>query len=218
MNVDLAPPTFAVVDVETSGLSLRRHHVLQIGVVVVTIDGDIVDRWTSLIRPRRAPWFRVGPSRLHGIHRRHMRHAPAAQPTLDEFSRRIDGHQLVAHNATFDVDFLHKAFRRAKLPAALPTALCTLTLSRMLDPERELRHRLSDLCQRYGVDLATPHNAAADATATALVLPYLLRAHSVVDRAGLAELLVTSQDFARRGRPKPTPVVGLDDGGSRTEP
>ena len=34
-------PTFAVVDLETSGLSSRRHRVLQIGVVTVHADGTV---------------------------------------------------------------------------------------------------------------------------------------------------------------------------------
>ncbi len=39
-----------------------------------------------------------------------------------------------------------------------------------------MSHRLGDVAARYGVDLANPHDALADATATAAVLPHLLRA------------------------------------------
>ena len=67
---------FAVVDVETSGLSLRRHHVLQIGLVVVDGNGRVLDRWSSLVAPRRRWWFRVGPVGIHGIRRQMVRTAP----------------------------------------------------------------------------------------------------------------------------------------------
>jgi DNA polymerase III epsilon subunit-like protein len=70
--------------------------------------------------------------------------------------------------------------------------LCTLRMSRALDPERRLRHRLTDLCDRYGVALVRPHDALADADATAAVLPHLLRAHGVTTVDQLALLPAAS--------------------------
>ena len=65
---------FAVVDVETSGLRPGRDHVLQIAVVTVDASGDVVDRWSTLVRRRRW-WHRVGPRHIHGITRRSLRSA-----------------------------------------------------------------------------------------------------------------------------------------------
>lgn len=170
---------FAVVDVETSGLSVRRHRVLQVGVVVVDGSGHVLDRWSSLLRPRRRVLFRVGPRRLHGIDRRSLRRAPDASSVLLELGRRIDGAIFVAHNAEFDVAFLQAAAHSSGVTLVLSPTLCTLRLSRRLDPERQLSHRLGDLCQRYGVALARPHDALADADATAAVLVPLLTAHGI---------------------------------------
>lgn len=171
---------FAVVDVETSGLSLRRHHVLQVGVVVVDGEGTVIDRWSSLVAPRRRWFFRVGPTSLHGIHRRDLRGAPPAASVLAELAGRLDGARFVAHNAPFDVAFLRKVAARNGVTLPIGEPLCTLRLSRALDPERLLSHRLGDLCARYDIVLTRPHDALADADATAAVLPHLLRAHGVV--------------------------------------
>jgi DNA polymerase III subunit epsilon len=184
---------FAVVDVETSGLSLRRHHVLQIGLVVVDGHGLVLDRWSSLLAPRRRWFFRVGPTNLHGIGRSRLRSAPPAGEVLRELSARLDGSVFVAHNAAFDTQFLTKAARRHGVGLTLGEPLCTLTMSRRLDPDRALRHRLSDLCERYGVELVRPHDALADADATAAVLPHLLKAFEVTDRQSLRALLVALQ-------------------------
>ena len=70
--------------------------------------------------------------------------------------------------------------------------LCTLQLSRQLDPEHTMSHRLGDLCERCGVYLARPHDALADADATAAVLPYLLQAHSIATVDQLPEWLPAS--------------------------
>jgi len=42
-----------------------------------------------------------------------------------------------------------------------------------------LSHRLADLCSRYDIQLVRPHDALADADATAAVLPHLLQAHGI---------------------------------------
>jgi DNA polymerase III subunit epsilon len=192
-DVDL--PTFAVVDLETSGLSTRRHRVLQVGVVVVTADGTVLDRWSSLVKLHR-PLQRVGPTRIHGITRRALRGAPSLDATLDELGARIDGSIVVAHNAAFDAGFLARAVRRRPpcdpLRRGLDVTLCTLRMSRRLDPDRELSHRLADVCERYGIALVRPHDALADAEATAALLPHLLRAHGVVDTGGLEPFYVRS--------------------------
>jgi DNA polymerase III subunit epsilon len=179
---------FAVVDVETSGLSLRRHHVLQVGVVVVDGDGRVHDRWSSLLAPRSRWFFRVGPTSLHGIHRRDLRAAPPAADVLAELATRLDGARFVAHNAPFDIGFLQKASKRHHVALPINEPLCTLRMSRALDPDRELRHRLTDLCDRYDVMLVRPHDALADADATAAVLPHLLRAHGITTVDQLASL------------------------------
>ena len=45
-------PRFAVVDLETSGLSTRWNRILQIGMVTVEADGTVVDEWSTLVKMR----------------------------------------------------------------------------------------------------------------------------------------------------------------------
>jgi DNA polymerase-3 subunit epsilon len=187
-------PTFAVVDLETSGLSMRRHRVLQIGLVRVRADGTVIDEWSSFVK-LRWPLQRVGPTGIHGITRGTLRGAPALDDALDELGARLDGSQFTAHNAAFDAGFLSRASRRRPtndpLRRSLDPALCTLRMSRRLDPAREQSHRLGDVCARYGVTLERPHDALSDALATAAVLPHLLRAHGIVDTEQLGAFYVS---------------------------
>ena len=161
---------------ETSGLRPRRDHVLQIAVVTVDDDGTVIDRWSTLVRLRHW-WHRVGPRHIHGISRRQLRPAPRLRAVLAELAGRLDGSVFTAHNADFDAEFIERAARRAGVPLVIERRICTLDLSRRLDPERQLTHGLAELCARYGVPLTDHHDALADATATAAVLPHLLRAH-----------------------------------------
>ena len=180
-------PRFAVVDVETSGLSTSRHHILQIGVVTVDPRGTVLDEWSTLVGLRR-PWSRVGPRKVHGITRRSLRGAPKAAAALGELGERLDGAVFTAHNAEFDAAFIEREAARAGVPVSLDPRLCTLRLSRRLDPERMLTHELAHVCARYDVRLERHHDALSDARATAGVLPHLLAAHGVEAAADLDAL------------------------------
>lgn len=179
---------FAVVDVETSGLSFDRHRVLQVAVVTVDGEGRVIDRWSSLVRPRNRWFFHLGPRHIHGLTRAQLRTAPPAAEVLSELTRRLDGATFTAHNARFDAAFLQRFGARQGAQLALSPQLCTLRLSRRLDPQRQLSHRLADVTERYGVTNERPHDALEDATATAAVLPYLLRAHGVTTGDQLARV------------------------------
>jgi len=172
-------PRFAVVDIETSGLSTRRHRILQVAVVTVE-GGRVVDEWSSLIG-LRWPWpiQRVGPRRVHGIGRKALRGAPRQRAVIDELASRLDGAVFTAHNVRFDWPFIERAATQASVTIVPIGRLCTLRMSRSLDPERALSHRLADVCVRYGIANDRPHDALHDARATAAALPHLLAGHRV---------------------------------------
>ena len=176
-------PSFSVLDIETSGLSTRRHRILQVAVARVE-RGSIVGEWSSLVS-LRWPWQRVGPRRVHGISRSQLRGAPASNDVLGEFASLTAGTVLVAHNMRFDWPFIERAARRGHIEVVPAARLCTLSMSRRLDPDRELSHRLGDVCQRYDIVNERPHDAVFDARVTALVLPRLLAALGVERAADL---------------------------------
>jgi len=193
-------PNFAVVDVETSGLDVRRHRILQLAVVTVDADGTLIDEWDTFVK-LRWPLGRVGPTHIHGISRPMLKQAPKIDAVLEELDRRIGDSMFVAHNARFDGEFLLNAARRSRSDTSLPTTLqrrlCTLRMSRRLDPERARSHRLTDLCDRYDITLDRPHEALSDALATAALLPHLLRAHGVSDVDDLEPFLDRAGQPAR---------------------
>jgi DNA polymerase III subunit epsilon len=189
-----------VVDVETSGLSPRRHRILQIAVVNVAIGAGnepvITDEWATYARPF---FGRVGPTHVHGLTAASLKSAPRFAEIAPELVKRLDNAVLVAHNLDFDWPFLRKALRRSGFRPPDVRRLCTLRLSRSLDPDRTMRHRLPDLAARHGVELVNAHDALNDARATALVLPALL-AQSGDRSAVLTEGTSTDWSGTRRRR------------------
>lgn len=182
-NYDPATPIrdvrFAVVDTETTGLSTDDDRVLQIGVVVARGDGSVEHQFSTYLK--RLTWGlgHVGAFHVHGITRRQLRKGMKPVEALEMMNVLIDGCVFTAHNAKFDLGFLRSDSTRLSVPLKVTGPLCTLTLSRRLDPERTMSHKLRDVAARYGKSTDRPHDALADALLTAAVLPSLLVAHRV---------------------------------------
>ena len=190
-----------MVDIETTGLRLDRDEILQIGVVLldwpvepgidISLSSSGSSDWSSYVRPRQWLTRDLGPFDVHGINRRKLIRARSAARALKIFAQITAGRIVVAHNADFDTTFLRAAAARHHVDLEWDGVLCTLKMSRKLDPERQLTHKLSTLCEKYGVTLEQAHDALHDARATAEILPHLITAHGVRDAAAL-------QPFVRR--------------------
>lgn len=170
---------FAVVDTETTGLSTDDDRVLQIGVVVVRGDATIEHQFVTYLKRLSWGFGHVGAYHVHGITRRQLRKGMNPIEALEMLNVLIDGCVFTAHNAKFDLGFLRSDSTRLEVPLKVTGPLCTLTLSRKLDPSRSMSHKLGDVAARYGKSTDRPHDALADALLTAAVLPSLLAAHNV---------------------------------------
>lgn len=183
--LELSRASFAVVDVETTGLRFDRDQILQIAVVLQDWTAHPTSVWSTYVRPSQF-WSRdLGPQHVHGISRRKLIFAPTTAKAMQKFAQLTAGRILVAHNAEFDTKFLQTAALENHVDLNWAGVLCTLELSRKLDPKREQTHKLSTLCEKYGVALDQAHHAEHDARATAEVLPHLLSAHGITDAEGL---------------------------------
>lgn len=160
-RVPALPGAYAVVDVETTGLSPARDRIVEIAVVRVWA-GVILHRWSTLVNPG----IPISPfaSDCHGISDADVADAPSLAAVLPTVRRLVAGSTIAAHNAAFDRGFL------TMLPQPWT---CTLELARERFPELA-NHKLRTLVEHLGLErhlAGRPlHRAAADAEATALLL------------------------------------------------
>ena len=170
---------FAVVDTETTGLSTDADRVLQVGVVVVRGNGAVEKEFVTYVRRLTWGFGHVGAFHIHGITRRKLRGGIKPREALEKLNALISDCVFTAHNAKFDIGFLQSDSTRLQIPLKLTGPLCTLNLSRKLDPQRAMSHKLKDVAARFGKSTERPHDALADAQLTAAVLPELLSAHRI---------------------------------------
>lgn len=181
-------PAFAVLDVETTGLSPNRDRIVEFAVVRVDRRGDIVDEITSRVNPEGP----VGATHIHGIRAEDVIGKPAFRDVAPTIAATLRGLPIVAHNAKFDLAFLRAEFRAAGWDLPWLAAYCTLDASFNYMPRLD-RRRLSDCCWAVGTSLSDAHSALGDARATSGLLRAYIGADDRRD-----ELLHTIGDLAAR--------------------
>ncbi|HKV71964.1 MAG TPA: 3'-5' exonuclease [Gemmatimonadales bacterium] len=163
--------TFAVVDVETTGMSpARGGRVIDVAVARLTPAGitlalDTLVRGEGPIPP--------GISGLTGITGEMLRTAPAFGAVADGLVAAISDAVFVAHNARYDWGFLSAELDRARAVRLTGPRLCTIRLTRKLVPELDHRN-LDAVMYHFGITTPVRHRAGPDAVATAKVLERLL--------------------------------------------
>ena len=199
------PHGYAVVDVETSGLSPAHHRVLQVAVTQVEPDGSLGRSWSSLLDPGCDP----GPVHVHGLTRERLAGAPQYQEIAASLDEHLRGRVLVAHNARFDWGFLAAESERARAPLSVTQRMCTLALSRSLDlPVSNLT--LATVAAYWGVVQQRAHDATDDVRVLVEVLRHSLAA---ADRLGMSLPLTACGPGSPDGRdaapvrPSPAPRV-----------
>jgi DNA polymerase III subunit epsilon len=157
-------PTFAFVDLETTGTSAQADRITEIGIVRVDDDGANlrVTEWSSLVDPE----VPIPPAiqALTGITDAMVASAPSFSTIANDVRALLDGCVFVAHNARFDYGFLKHAFARLERTFSA-RVLCTVRLSRRLFPDADGGHGLDALIARHAIPVTERHRALGDARA-----------------------------------------------------
>lgn len=164
-KASMGEPHFAVVDVETTGLSANQHRIVEIAVVTTDPWGRVLDEWGTRVNPQGP----VGATHIHGITDRDVVNAPTFGGIVSQLNQRLAGAAIAAHHAAFDLAFLRAEYARAGWDVPHLPALCTLEASEYYLPMLD-RRRLADCCWAIGAPLTSPHSALFDARATAALL------------------------------------------------
>lgn len=168
----VAAPGFAVVDIETTGLSPKRDRVIEIAVIQTDPLGRPQFEWTTRVNPQQP----VRGTEIHGITDADVINCPTFPMIISHLIPLLQGRALVAHNARFDLPFLRSEFALANWAWPEAPNLCTLKSARHFLPWLH-RHRLVDCCNACGINLDNAHSALGDARATAVLLQSFLDAN-----------------------------------------
>lgn len=188
--------SFVVFDTETTGLMPNNDEIVQIGAVRV-VNGRIVpgEMMDQLVNPGR----RIPPAstKVHGVTDTMVHDAPHAPHAVSQLHAFARGAVVVAHNAPFDMAFLHRHGKASGLTWDHPI-LDTVLLSAVIFGANE-KHTLDALCERLTITIppAIRHTALGDAQATAEALCKML---PILASRGLTTFGEVIQETRKHGR------------------
>jgi DNA polymerase III epsilon subunit family exonuclease len=167
--------SFAVIDCETTGVNPETDRILQVAAIIVNGEGEVVDQFDTVVRPESPESYTHGAEHIHGISKEQVENGMPLREALEKLWTISSGNVFTAHNARFDIGFLHAESERVGLSNRIDTHVDTLALARKTDAEKTRRHTLDALCEHYGIEREKAHDAKADATATAELLIHLMK-------------------------------------------
>ncbi|MGW4085780.1 exonuclease domain-containing protein [Streptomyces sp. NPDC004822] len=215
-------------DLETTGTDPREARIVTAAVVEVR-DGELLGHRQWLADPG-VPI----PAEAVAVHGVSNERAAAEGRPADQVADAVadvlvaywkTGVPVVAYNAAFDLSLLSAELRRYGLPSLRERlggvdpapVVDPYTIDRRVDRYRRGKRNLEAVCREYGVELASAHDAFADALAAARLAGAIAARHPKVATLGPAELhrrqiewyAEWAADFQTflRGKGDPTAVV-----------
>ncbi len=160
---------YAVIDIETTGLSAKSEKITEIAIYIH--DGEkVIDEFSTLINPERKIPYQI--TRLTGINNQMVAESPKFYEVAKKIIELTQDKIIVAHNATFDYNFIRSEFKSLGYDYKRKT-LCTVKLSRKLIPGRK-SYGLGNLCRELNINIEGRHRAYGDAQATVKILEILI--------------------------------------------
>ena len=169
-DVESLPKSFVGIDFET--LFPQRVSACSVGMVKY-IEGEIVDRFYTLIRP---PFDYPGKcgnvlTWVHGLTIDMVKDERTFEEILPEMEKFVDGLPLVAHHACVERACIRdaSAFYGIETKLDFENIFDTLVLSRQAEEKLGISvegpgtHQLDTVCKRFGIPGNNHHNALADA-------------------------------------------------------
>ena len=169
----LAEQEYIVFDLETTGLCNRYDRVIEFGAVLM-YKGQVKEYKDFFVKvPFKLSEF---TKNLTNIKDSDIESARTFEECKDEILDFIKGRVLVAHNASFDYNFLNAELDRLGLPKLTNPVIDTLDLSRSLFKTRRA-YRLGNMARQYGVsyDEEVAHRANYDAEVLAQIFNLMLK-------------------------------------------
>lgn len=159
---------FVVVDLETTGLHLRRDDIVSYGAVIVRQGRVVVGSHVyGLVRPRQE--LSRSSIAVHGLRAVDLADAPPLEDCVRRLADLLDGRVLVAHAAWVEQAFLTRAFGdhgiRLVGPIVDTAALAREAHVALAGAEGE--PSLERLARGLKLPVHTPHHALGDALTTA---------------------------------------------------
>lgn len=169
----LASSRFVVFDTETTGFFYnKKDEIISVGAVAIE-NGLITDAcFSQFVNPNRL--IPAIATEITGITNEMVADCPDILTVLDQFLVFKGLSPLIAHTASFDLNFINIKLRRYCGHRLNTPTIDTLLLAQLLFPNEKNLRSLDSLAQYYGIQPTGRHTALGDALITAQIYTKML--------------------------------------------
>ena len=180
-------------DLETTGLSPLFDRVIEFAGIKV-LRAQETQTFSMLVKPD----IEISPenSAIHGITNDDVADADSESTAASKIKDFIGELPLVAHNSKFDIGFLMAMYHRSGIDTDNNSVYCSCNLSRKLNKEAK-SHRLSSLCEQFGIPLENHHRALDDTIACLQVFNAVCEKSRDIRAIGHSSLLYQAGEFKK---------------------
>ncbi len=172
-SMDLLNARYCVFDIETTGLSAEYDRIIEFGGVIYQ-NGAVIDKLQCFVNPQVSIPSHI--TNLTNITNYDVESAESFDVVYKKIIDFMKDSVLVAHNASFDYDFINAELTRINQPCLSNPTIDTLELARFLIPERK-QYKLGAIARHYRVvyDDEVAHRADYDTEVLSGVFGMMLR-------------------------------------------
>lgn len=171
-NQSLDETSFVITDIETTGSIRGKDRIIDIAAAKIK-NGEVVGEFNSLVNPEIN--ITVPIRRLTGITNKMVVNAPSIETVLPEFIDFVDDGVFVAHNASFDFNFINHEIKRLNYKNfKKPIEICSYRLAKKMVPEAA-SHGIVALAKFFNYKMENHHRAMPDVKATSFFFKIFLK-------------------------------------------
>ncbi|OGI75849.1 hypothetical protein A3C67_02130 [Candidatus Nomurabacteria bacterium RIFCSPHIGHO2_02_FULL_42_19] len=167
----------AFIDIETTGLNVLKHEIIEVGCVLATPDLEIIEEFELKIKPERIEDADPTSLKINHYDPSAWVFAYTLTQAMKILAKKVKDHVMVGQNVAFDSGFLEHAFAKTNIINGMHYhKLDTISIAwAKLHRSPDLEHfSLREMCVRFGIKNEHAHSALSDARATYLLYKKLM--------------------------------------------
>ena len=182
-HTDYHDEIFTFVDIETNGSNPATSSIIELGAIKI-LNGEIIETFDKLVYCKNIPPY---ITKITGISQKDLEFAQPEKQVLKEFKLFLEDAVFVAHNVTFDYNFISKKMEMYELGKLNNRRLCTIDLAKKtIDSPK---YGLDFLNQYLSINNETIHRAYSDAKTSMNIFNISLQ--------NIPNKVVTTEDLIR---------------------
>jgi DNA polymerase III epsilon subunit family exonuclease len=160
---------FAFIDIETTGLDVVNHEIIEIGCVLTTNALKVIEEFELKIKPEHIKNADPVSLKISHYNKEDWENAYALEKAIKILSKKVKDCIMVGQNVSFDSGFLEYAFSKTKIKNSMHYhKLDTISIAwAKLHNNKDFEHfSLRELCLYFDIKNKRAHTALSDARAT----------------------------------------------------